>query len=758
MNRQERFIDRLIAWRLPLLLLAIGLAAAAYPASEQLRFDRSIENFFASDDPLLGPYHKLQRTFDGNEIVLAFYVVDDLFAPDGRGLEQLTKVSNDLAAVPGVRATLSIDQPLDQEILERGNPQADRLRMLFEGYTHSVQGDVAGIVCLLDSQETTPVPRESTIEQLRQTIRRQPDGMLAGVPVMIHDGFRYVEADGRRLGWTSTILLGVVIILNFRSIRWVIIPIAIVQWALLVTRATLTWSGMQLSMVSSMLTAIITVVGIAAVIHIIVRYRESRSDARSPQQSLFWAAALLASPIFWSCATDAAGFSSLVTGRVTPVQDFGIMMSVGVLFVMVGVALLVPGLALAGRPAAGDPRRAWGEDWLERQLRGIADFARLRRRSVAVAAALSTLAAASGIYRLEVLTDFTENFRAASPIARSYRFVESRLGGVGMWDIVIPAPEKPDWDYLLAVGRLESRLRNEVVVSDEEGQPRPGLTKVLSLADMIVAAAPVDLASARSSVLRNAMLSAGFRLFEKKMPAVIGLLHGQDRQQPGQYYFRILLRSMERQSSAHKKAVIEQVRQISREEFPATAYLPGAEVTGMYVLLTYLIDSIIRDQWITFTVATAGIGLMMLLAFRSPMLALIALVPNIAPILVVMGLMGWTGLKINMGAAMIAAVSIGLSIDSSVHYITAFQRARRGGASVSQSIDVVQQSVGRAVVFATVALIVGFLSLVMSQFIPTIYFGALVSLTMLGGLLGNLAVLPLLLSLLPDSRPKSVKT
>jgi predicted RND superfamily exporter protein len=136
---------------------------------------------------------------------------------------------------------------------------------------------------------------------------------------------------------------------------------------------------------------------------------------------------------------------------------------------------------------------------------------------------------------------------------------------------------------------------------------------------------------------------------------------------------------------------------------------------------------------------------MMLVALRSPVLAIVALVPNVLPILMVNGLMGWLGLKINMGAAMIAAVSIGLSIDSSIHYLTAYRRAIAQGKPAGEALREVQQSVGRAVVLSTVALVTGFLVLSTSEFIPTVYFGVLVSLTMLGGLAGNLAVLPMLL-------------
>jgi predicted RND superfamily exporter protein len=109
--------------------------------------------------------------------------------------------------------------------------------------------------------------------------------------------------------------------------------------------------------------------------------------------------------------------------------------------------------------------------------------------------------------------------------------------------------------------------------------------------------------------------------------------------------------------------------------------------------------------------------------------------------------MGWLGLKINMGAAMIASVSMGLSVDSSMHYLTDFLNQRRAGRSVHQAIAAAHQNVGRAMVFSTLALVIGFSALCLSHFVPTIYFGALVGLTMLGGLAGNLIVLPLLLAL-----------
>jgi predicted RND superfamily exporter protein len=225
-------------------------------------------------------------------------------------------------------------------------------------------------------------------------------------------------------------------------------------------------------------------------------------------------------------------------------------------------------------------------------------------------------------------------------------------------------------------------------------------------------------------------------------------LVGNDPLQDGKPYVRIMLRSRERERAEVKQHLIDQVRQMAHESFP------GARTTGFFVLLTNLVDATTRDQWTTFGLATTGIFLMGLVAFRSFRLALISLVPNALPIFVVTGLMGWLGLKINMGAAMIASVSMGLSVDSSMHYLTDFLNHRRAGRSVHQAIAAAHQNVGRAMVFSTLALVVGFSALCLSHFVPTIYFGALVGLTMLGGLAGNLIVLPLLLALTAPRQPR----
>jgi predicted RND superfamily exporter protein len=777
----DRFLDRLVAWmiaaRWPLLGLAVVLAALAWRPARQLRFDRGVERMFAPNDPLLPPYQRLKERFGGNEIVLVVYHDDDLLAPDGSGLARLGEMAARLKKVAGVSDALSLveandllakleqgkklgslldlfgKKPKDEwrgpPILNPKSPLAEKFRELFAGYTHSADGKTAAIACMLQPRGAAPAAGQpsraealAAIDQIAQTPPRGiAPGFIAGEPVMMALGFQLLETDGQRLGTWCTLLMGLTILVCFRSLRWLILPIAVVQWSILITQAILATSGLRLSMVSSLLAAIITVVGVATVVHLIVRFRELRAQGLEPHEALRQAGAQLAGPIVGALATDVAGFGSLWVASVVPVRDFGTMMVLGSLVVLPAICLLTPALALVGSRADRPVRPGWGEQGLGRWLGASVAAVQARPLLVGGVTALVTVLAAAGAVRLEVETDFTRNFRPGSRLVQSYAFVETHLGGAGVWDVIVPAPPALDREFLARVRDLEAKLRQITVPDAATGEARPALTKVISLVDAL------DAVEADNSLVAG-LIAAALRGEGQPadMPKFLATLRSTEPDAHGQGRLRIMLRARERQPARQKQALIAEVTRLAQEAFPPSERSAGAEVTGFFVLLTNLIQSMLRDQWSTFAVAALGIFVMLLVAFRSLKLSLIALVPNAAPIFVVMGLLGWSGLKINMGAAMIAAVSMGLSVDSSIHYLVAFRRARRAGATVAAALAQVQNSVGRAMIFSTLALIVGFAVLITSQFVPTIYFGALVSLAMLGGLAGNLIVLPLLVS------------
>jgi len=769
----ERFVDWLLKWRYALLAVGALVAVAAWFPAQRMRFDRSIENMFAEGDPVVVPYRRLKSQFGGNEVVLAVYDDPELLADDGRGIERLGKVSQRLKGVAGVKGTLSlaeISASLERlradrkfrdflglgernwkgpAILNPHDQVARAYRDLFEGYTHGSDGRTAAVVVMLMPQEVTAHGKEraagedsrrQTIEELRKIVEQLPDdlppGVLAGEPVMVSEGFKLLEEDGRRLGWWSTALLGLVILVCFRSLRWLFVSIIVVQWTILVTQALLVMMRLELTMVSSMLTAIVTVVGVATVSHLIVHVRELQMEGQnsSPHKAFRTSLVLLFWPIVGAVLTDVAGFGSLWFASVGPVQDFGVMMAAGAGLVLAAVGLLVPALALGGAEGEPLPKPTWFEGQLDLGLERLMDQVQRRPWWTAAVSVMVLVVALIGSLRLEIETDFTRNFRPGSRVVSWYAFVESRLGGAGVWDVLVPVPNTLDAATLERVRNLERDLRR-IRIPTSAGSP--SLTKVISLVDVLDATQ----SDRRLAALRTELRIAGMLL---AMPTFMQALEGRDEN--GQRWLRIMLRAKERQPAEQRRALINEVERLAKNAFPARDNQPAAEVTGFFVLLTKLIESLLRDQWTTFAISTGAIFLMLWVGFQRLSWALIGLIPNALPIYFVMGILGWLGLKINMGAAMIAAVSMGMSVDSSIHYFTAFGQARRAGKSVNESLHLVQKSVGRAMIVSTLAVIVGFLILCTSEFVPTIYFGALMGLSMLGGMAGNLIVLPLLLS------------
>jgi predicted RND superfamily exporter protein len=369
-------------------------------------------------------------------------------------------------------------------------------------------------------------------------------------------------------------------------------------------------------------------------------------------------------------------------------------------------------------------------------------------------------------------TDFNENFRKDSLIVKSYEFLVERVDGINAMDVLIDVPQgitkprsksSPKIDSFEDFEAFVDRIRQ----TQREIESQRMIAQTLSLADVFdfvsltgnssgtIPAAeqerPVELdwKSRINRVLDPLVNPSDWNkllLLETVFPSVISRFWNREASAT-----RIIVQGKRAKGAAEKKEMIEGLEQA------ATTQFPDARVTGSFVLMVYLMQSVMADQWISFAISIGSILTMMSIAFRSIRLGIIALIPNITPILMVLGAMGWLGMKINIASAMLASVSLGLSVDFSIHYIFRYLQELRNGKSFFQAIEAVQGSVGLAMTLANLALISGFLVLLLSSLIPTVHFGMLVSVAMMGGLIGNLFVLPLLLQYFDRGRA-SLKT
>ncbi len=740
----------LILLRNYLLLAAVIAVLVSIPISGRLEFDQRIESFFADDNPDIRLLRRSRQDFGGDEFVVVAWTEDRLLDIEGDypvslaaalEINVLHRVDADVARrihattaqlnqIPGVNAEKTQQLPdmrdlRDPDLRFRNTRKA--VFRLFEGTLIGRDGRTTGIVLELMSEAEAGISRAETLAQIRAVAESMPaDVAVAGEPVQVFDMFRLVEEDGQIL-FLSTVLVAML-----RSLRWVLAPVGLVLGSVVATRAILYLVGAQLSMVSSMLNSLVTVIGIATCMHVIVHYRDLRRDMSlqptdSNAKSDFPAVARqtltdMAAPIFWTCVTTAVGFGSLLVSQITPVRSFSIMMCLATGVVLLGCFIILPATLGSGsrlRPPANVPM----ERWLDRALRVTCRGVEQKPLLTAVICLVLFVAAIPGVFRLTIETDFSKNFKESSSIVQSLKFIESRLGGAGSWEVSFDTPEKLTDDFLNVVKELTEELR--ALTMDDDSIRILSLTDVLSLPPRGVLGPVKTLEKAT-----------------RKQPRLIETLYNEKLRR-----MRIVLRSIEQQSSENKVAQIAKIRTCVREFFasrPELSQTTTPAASGMFVLLAELIQSLLDDQLRSFVVATVGILACMTIAFRSLRIGLISLLPNIFPVAMVMGTLGWIGMPVNIGTAMITSVSMGLTVDSTIHYITAFERARRT-TSVTEALQIAHAGAGRAVVFASLALVAGFMVLTASRFVPLVYFGALLSLSMIGGIFGDLVLLPLLL-------------
>ncbi len=738
-------MHRIVGLRKLLLLLAAIAVVVSIPVSNQLRFDERLESFFSDDHPDIQILHRSRREFGGDEFVIVAWTEAQLFQHDfpedtrlqamvgaRRWQPQLTSVAEERISTLAEQldAIEGVDSAQTQHLVKmlESAPKIRNVRRamlnLFAGTLVGEDAKTTSVVLTLLPEVESPVSRAVTLRQIRETVEEfETDSSVAGEPVQIHDMFRLVEEDSRVLFLASLAILAVVLLFLFQGIRWTLGTIGLVLGVVVCTRAILVVSGSELSMVGSMLNSLVTVIGVATSMHVLVHYRDLRLESAEKNSGLQPAEAAvetlnqMAAPVLWTCVTTAVGFGSLLVSQITPIRSFSLMMCLATGVIILACIMIFPAMLALGHNLKA-PSIAPLESWLDRGLAMVCHWLERHPWKTGLTFLVVTALCIPGVFRLTIETNFSRNFRESSSIIQSLRFIESRLGGVGTWEVAFDAPAELSDEFLTDVLHLTEELKT---VSDS-----PDALRVLSLAD--VANMPPRLRGPRWMLGR----------MERRFPELIEGMYNEEEQR-----MRIVLRSLEQQRAETRAQQIMDVRNIV-QKFGESHDLKASTASGMFVLLTEIIQSLLEDQLRSFLCATGGIFLCMTVAFRSIRIGIISLFPNIFPVALLLGSLGWADVPVNIGTAMISSVSMGLTVDSTIHYIFAFERARKT-MSVSEALQHAHASAGRAVVFAHMALIAGFSVLTASRFIPLVYFGGLMSLSMFWGVFGDLVLLPLLL-------------
>lgn len=688
----------------------------------------------------------------------------------------------------GMLATLA----LDQQYLDLVN-QRDALRLIrdTQGLTAEQTIELNDVsekfLNYRTAKATEDHQRVAQVRAIAETYRESATIFLGGPDMITADMITFIKND--LVVFSLGILLFIVLTLSliFRSLRWVVLPLSTCALCLIIMLGLLSWMDWRLTVISSNFVSLLLIITLALTIHLIVRYRELHSaNSHAEQRQLVSdTVSSMAKPCLYTVLTTIVAFTSLVVSNIRPVIDFGWMMTLGISISLIIAFVVIP----AGMMILGKASRPADTDNSGLITTKFARFTEQRGALVLVLAAILSAVSFYGISRLEVENRFIDYFRSDTEIYRGMEVIDTALGGTTPLDIILQAP-----DFSLLEAELEAAefadFGDEYASEDDYGlegfddeyadlggfdEEEPtnalkdsywfsstGLADLSKLTAFLEAQPEIGKVSSLVQINQVAADLMGHKLNDFEIAFMRQSLSDDIYQQMVAPYLiedldeaRIQLRAME--TAGLKRAeLLTKIKQFAIQEVGIAE--TDIRFTGLLVLYNNMLQSLFQSQIMTLGAVFIGIMLMFMLLFRSIKISLIAILPNFLAAGTVLGGMGIFAIPLDMMTITIAAITVGIGVDHAIHYITRFKREFAVDGNYVAAMHRAHASIGRALFYTAITIIVGFSILALSNFIPSIYFGLLTGLAMTAALLGSMTLLPKLIILIKPLGPSIAQT
>lgn len=573
--------------------------------------------------------------------------------------------------------------------------------------------------------------RRNTITEIREVLAKHEDigeMYLGGVPMIMSDIVDYVLSDMLVFGIGVVVIIVIMLTLIFRDVKWVLLPTVTCVLTVLIMVGFLGYSDWWTTIVTSNFTSLLLIMGLAMSIHITVRFREIY--AGNPEADKRWliveTVRHVGVPCFYMALTTCVGFGSLFVSNIRPVMDFGLMMSMGLGIAYLMCFLFLPAAFLLFPKGKVPPARL-AELTQTSSMSFFARFTERHKATVAIGAVIIVVVCIAGTTRLTVENRFIDYFKTDTAIYEGMTIIDERLGGTTPLEVVLKGEGKGYWLQSENLAKLEE------VHAWLDAQPETG--KVISLDTL-----HRMLKGIHKAEVPTALLNVVINMVPEDIKAqVIRPYSTEDFDE-----IMIAMRVRESSHDLNRKDLLARIdAYFASDESPLD--VEEANTTGMFVLYNNLLQSLWRSQIVTIGAVFFAIWFMFVLLFRSPSLATIAIIPNALPVVLVLGILGWVGVPLDIMTIMIAAITLGIAVDDTVHYIHRFREEFPKDRNYVATMHRCHSSIGRAILYTSMTIIVGFSVLTASNFIPNIYFGLFTGLAMLCALLACMTLLPLLL-------------
>lgn len=769
---------------------------------EDLRYYRSIRARYGSDDYLIvtytpeedlfsgGPLSDLQKLRDSlSEVERVDSVVSILDVPlISSPPISLTEVSGEVRTLEDPDTDISLakselmSSPLYKNLMISPDGRTTALQIIFRRdetfhsllerrdalrekeliteLTDEEEEDLIRVSNEFKQYSASLMDRESgDIAAIRAIMDRHRDHaklFLGGVPMIASDMIDFIRHDLGTFGIGIICFLIVMLAIIFHRPRWVVLSMLCCLASILIMFGCLGLAQWRLTVVSSNFTSLLLIMTLSLTIHLIERYHELHMENSGADQGYLVRETLKskALPSLYTALTTIVAFGSLMLSGIRPVIDFGWMMAIGICAAFLISFILFPASLMLLKPKL-TLRRHDFTGYLTRSFSGLVE----KHGGSILALYLGiALLSATGVSRLTVENRFIDNFKETTEIYQGMEMIDRQLGGTTPLDVIVDAPA----DFLSSqkAGDKESPFDSEL---DDETDEEAGLSdtsywydeyelktlqaihdfldslpetgKVLSLATTINVMRQLN----ENRPLDNIMLSIVY----KKLPPDIRKSLFDPYMSGDGNQVRFSTRVFESDPSLLRKQLLNKIRY----HLVNNIGLPEAQVhlTGMLVLYNNMLQSLYRSQILTIGFVFLAIMLMFIVLFRSVRLAAIAIIPNLISAGMVLGLMGWLNIPLDIMTITIAAITIGIAVDDTIHYIHRFLAEIQKDNDYMATMKRCHASVGRAMYYTSITIIIGFSILALSSFMPTIHFGLLTGLAMTAALIANLTLLPILL-------------
>ena len=593
------------------------------------------------------------------------------------------------------------------------------------------------------------------ISEIRDVINKYGENAkihLGGIPMIADDMMSYIKSDIVVFGIGVFIFIIFTLWMVFKNIKWVVMPLLGCATSVIIMIGLLGLIGWKVTVISSNFIALMLILNMAMNIHVTVRFLQLKKEfpQLSKSDAVLETSRKMFMPILYTVLTTICAFLSLIFSGIKPIIDFGWMMTLGLMVSILVTFLLLPSLL---NVFSSDKDIGVQDAEKSKITSALGNFSKKNSFIIFSSTIIVLILSITGISKLEVENSFINYFDKETEIYKGMKKIDDDLGGTTPLSIIIKFPVKKDKDSTDdEFSEWEDENDNEENKS-KYWFTRDKMDKIIKVHDYLDSLPEIGKVLSFGSILRVAedlnkkeLQSLEIAVLYSKIPEVIKKEIVSPYISVEKDEARISVRIKDSLKDLRRNDLIKKINQelntklnLDKDEY---------KLAGVLILFNNLLQSLFKSQILTLGVVMIGISAMFFILFRNIILSFIGVVPNFIAAFFILGIIGLMGIPLDMMTITIAAITIGIAVDNSIHYIYRFKEEFQKLKNYEITLDRCHSTVGIAILNTSMTIVFGFSILVLSNFIPTIYFGVFTGIAMLLAMISVLTLLPKLILIL----------